>query len=663
MKKFRGAIGVSLVVLIAALTYLPLINRLGYYFDDWYLMYSAGAYGPGVFWDIFSIDRPLRALVMVPAYILFGKDPLDYNLSAFLFRVLGALALLWILDMVWPEKRSTTTLMSLLFLIYPGFLSQPNAIDYQSHIISFAAALFSVALTLKAILSENRFTRIALHGLSILLGWFYLSQIEWYISIEIFRWACIFLLSSRSGRTIVQRIRQTVGWGYPSLVVPLVFLGWRLFFFTSERGATDVGIQLEQVKLYPLQTMFHWGVQVLQDLFDVTVAAWGYPLSQLTGYIRGWGIALALAAATVVLYAIHTMKGEDNPEASTRFDLTREALSLGLLFAVTGLLPIAMVNREVAFPYFSRYSWISSIGVVIFIVAIVNLPKARFLRDGLIAGLCVISILTHHGNTVKSVQETEFTDDFWWQVSWRVPQIEKGTTLLASYPGVSLQEDYFVWGPANLIYYPEKQKDDAIQPGIYAAVFDEDAVKKVLARERQKYDNRRNIITYPNFRNILILTRPSLNSCVRVIDGMRPEFSSLDGESIRVTEPYSEIEHVLADETIHTPPTIVFGPEPPHGWCYYYQKADLARQRGEWDEVINIGGQAFGQGFEPGDLIEWMPFLQAYAAHGEAGRLNELAPVIARDPYIASQACQILGAMPDLSADTLAAVNSLYCQE
>jgi len=662
MKKSGGTVSIVLLVIVSVLAYMPLVNKLGYYFDDWYLMYSAGAYGPGAFWAIFSIDRPLRALVMIPAYELFGNNPLYYNLSAYLFHLLGALALLWILNMLWPGKRSTTTLMSLLFLIYPGFLSQPNAIDYQSHILSFAAALVSVGLTLKAIFSDNRIAKSGLYGLSILFGWFYLSQIEWYISIEVFRWACIFLLSSRLGGTVLPKIKQTLRWGYPTILVPLVFLGWRLFYFTSERGATDVSIQLEQFRLYPFQTVFHWSLQVLQDLFDVMVAAWAYPLSQLMGFVQAWGVALAVVLVVVILFTIY--KVDDEVQNGTAHSNWRwEAILLGLFFAIAGLMPIAIVNREVAFPYFSRYSWISSIGVVIFVVAVFRQVKPRFIQVGFIAALCLVSILTHHANTVKSVQETDATNDFWWQVSWRVPQIEKGTTLLASYPGVSLQEDYFVWGPANLIYYPEKQKLDAIQPGIYASVFDKDAVDRVLARERQKYDNRRNIITYPNYRNILVLVRPSVNSCVHIINGSQPEFSDHDGEEVRAVGPYSEIEHVLADETPHTPPTVVFGPEPAHGWCYYYQMADLARQLGEWDKVINISEQTFGQGLEPGDPIEWMPFLQAYAMTGNVERLTDLIPVIKADPFVASQVCEIIYNVPGLSTDMAATVDSLYCPE
>lgn len=51
-----------------------------------------------------------------------------YNLSAYVFRVLGALALLWVVRMLWHRQSTATLLMALLFLIYPGFLSQPNCI-------------------------------------------------------------------------------------------------------------------------------------------------------------------------------------------------------------------------------------------------------------------------------------------------------------------------------------------------------------------------------------------------------------------------------------------------------------------------------------------------------------------------------------------------------
>jgi hypothetical protein len=597
---------------------------------------------------------------MIPAYLLFGGNPLPYNLSAYFFRVVGALTLLWLLNLLWPAKRTSTTLMALLFLIYPGFLSQPNAIDYQSHIIGLAAALGSIALTLKVISVDNRAMKAALHILSVLLGWLYLSQMEWYIGFEFFRWACVFLLSSRLGGTLLQKGRRAIQWASPSLAIPVFFLIWRFFIFQSERGATDTGVQFELVRLYPIQTLFHWAVQVLQDLFDVTLSAWVTPLSQLTGAIQRWGGAIAVLAVVLVLFVLFRLDTHEKEE-STTLDFSREAFLLGFLSAAAGLVPIAMANRDVAFPFFSRYSLVSSVGVCIFIVALVMNLNRRVLRGAVAAALVLIAMLTHHANSVKYAQEGAVARLFWWEVSWRVPQIGLRTTLIGNYPSGATEEDYFIWGPANLIYYPQKQSSENIQPGLFASVLNRGTVLKVLSRERQKYDIRKNIVTYPNYRNILVLTQPTSGSCVHVINSLQPEFSPSESDSIRVIGAYSEIEHVLVDEAPHTPPAVVFGLEPTRGWCYYYEKADLARQREDWAEVLRLGSEASEKGFFPGDIIEWMPFLQAYAHSANIQRLTDLAPVIVSDPYTAQQACRIIGSMPGLSAKAAETIKSLYC--
>lgn len=665
MSKQERLFSILLLLIVSGLVYLPLVGEFGYYNDDWYLMYSASAYGANTFVDIFSVDRPGRALVMIPAYLLFDGNPLYYNLSAYVFRVVGALALLWALDMLWPGKRTATTLMALLFLIYPGFLSQPNAIDYQSHIIGLAAALISIALTLKAILVERRLHKVLLHVVSLLFGWLYLSLMEWYIGFEVFRWASVFLLSWRLGGNFLQKAARAVQWAYASLAIPIFFLGWRLFFFQSERGATDTDVQFELVRRYPIQTIYHWTVQVVQDLFDVLLAAWAVPLSQLMDYIQRWGGVLALLSAALVLLILIRSNDRARSEqpAPFPFAFSQEALWLGLLSAAAGLLPIAMANREVAFPSFSRYSLVSSVGVAIVMVALLARVNGAILRNILAGGLIFIAVLTHHANSVKYAQEAAVARMFWWQVSWRVPQFEPRTTLIGSYPLGATEEDYFIWGPANLIYYPEKQSTESIQPVLFASVLNKGSVTKVLTRERQKQDIRKNIVTYPNHRNILILSQSTSSACVHVIDGLQPELSQRELDAIRVIAPYSEIEHVLADAAPHAPPAVVFGPEPTRGWCYYYEKADLARQRGDWNEVLRLGDEASTKDLYPADPIEWMPFLQAYAQTADMQRLNDLAPVITSDHYAAGQACQMVSSQPGFSPEVIEIVESLYCLE
>lgn len=662
-----GLMAGILLTVIAALVYLPFVFRFGYYFDDWYIMFAAGARGAEAIREIYSIDRPAGALLMSPLYALFGANLLYYNLSAFAFRVLGALGVWTFCITLWPRERTFSFITSLLFLIYPGFLSQPNGITYQYYLAGLASATWSVAFTMQAVTTPHRSRAWFLHGFSILLGLFYLSQIEWYIGFEAIRWTCIFLLTWREGASTRQKIIRAFQQGLPALLVPALFLAWRILFFDNERGATDVGMQLGDVFLYPLQTIFRWGYSQAQNMFETLVAAWVIPLQQV-GLVRDnthrlIGLTLGVAAVALSFVMLRRMESQDTVTHADSSNSKSEMIWLGLAALVFGLAPVTLANREVWFPSFSRYTLAASLGAAILIAAWVSGLSKPSARWGILAIFILASVLTHYGNGLQYATQTQRTRDFWWQVAWRAPQFQTNTTLIANIASVSTEEDYFVWGPANFLYYPESQNDKLAQPSLYAAVLNKNTVQKVLTRERQEYDNRRGIVTYKNYRNILILSQPSPSSCVHVIDGLQPEFSTTESDSIRVIGSFSELEHVLADETPHTPPPLVFGPEPPRGWCFFYQSADLARQRGDWEAVIGWGKEAQALGFAPSDLIEWMPFLQAYAITDDADRLAELVPVISAEPYIALQVCRNIGGLQGISDSVVEIIDSQYCPE
>jgi hypothetical protein len=63
-------------------------------------------------------------------------------------------------------------------------------------------------------------------------------------------------------------------------------------------------------------------------------------------------------------------------------------------------------------------------------------------------------------------------------------------------------------------------------------------------------------------------------------------------------------------------PPSVFGLEPAHTWCFYFEKADLARQTDDWAQVAELGDQAFAIPYLPDDISEYLPFVEAYARTG-----------------------------------------------
>jgi len=654
----------SFLLLVAASTiYLPLLGRIGFTSDDWYLMYAGRVAGPGIFQSIFSIDRPLRAFVLGPAYALFGQNVLLYNLSAWGLRVTSALLLLWTLRKLWPGRAKATLAMSLLYLLYPGFLSQLNGIDYQSQMVSLAAAMLSLALTVAAFF-EKRAARFLWMGLAVLLGWLYLGLVEYEAGFEFLRLGLLFTLIARDVRGLRPRLVQTRKVWLPYLVIPLAFGIWRVFIFQGERKATSLGTQLGGLLAAPVQTVLGWLSRIFLDTFNILVSAWGVPLYQLSAKVTALDVLIGVLIGVLLIRLVLLIMREsgENTAPVAESDWRVEALWLGLATVVVALIPVVLANRQVGFPDYSRYTLVSSVGAGMAIVAGLHYLTSRKLQTAVFSLLLLISFVTHYTNAALAAAETASMNDFWWQVSWRIPQMETNTTLVAHYPVVSIQEDYFVWGPANLIYYPEKVNNlDYVQPGIYAAVPNDETVTKVLIRERQEYDKRRTIRTYANYRNILILTQPTTKSCVQVIDGAQPELSAYETSNMIAMASHSEIEHIQLDEKFHTPPQLVFGAEPAHGWCYFYQKAAFARQRGDWQTVAKLGDDAISQKLAPFDSIEWMPFLQAYAVLGNTNRLAEIGVLLAAEPFVQAQTCQILGKMSGLSADVQKQEEMLFC--
>jgi hypothetical protein len=74
-------------------------------------------------------------------------------------------------------------------------------------------------------------------------------------------------------------------------------------------------------------------------------------------------------------------------------------------------------------------------------------------------------------------------------------------------------------------------------------------------------------------------------------------------------------------------PTSIFGSEPQHDWCYYYQKADLARQFQDWHQIGELGDEARAKGLAPADKSEWLLLIMAYERIGRNSDAAQLLSV------------------------------------
>jgi hypothetical protein len=118
--------------------------------------------------------------------------------------------------------------------------------------------------------------------------------------------------------------------------------------------------------------------------------------------------------------------------------------------------------------------------------------------------------------------------------------------------------------------------------------------------------------------SLIISFEPEQGQCLYVI---RPQ-----DETVRVLPSLvKEAAHLSAVSRIDMARTSgdflgQIGPAYPVDWCTYYERADLARQEGDWTQVGKLWDEAHRKGFKPGVSFEYLPFIEAFVNLGQWDR-------------------------------------------
>jgi hypothetical protein len=113
--------------------------------------------------------------------------------------------------------------------------------------------------------------------------------------------------------------------------------------------------------------------------------------------------------------------------------------------------------------------------------------------------------------------------------------------------------------------------------------------------------------------------------CLRLLDPLFDPQNHLvsDASMMRDAAPLSSSAWISAEDTARMPR--IYGPEPAHGWCYYFERADLAAQLEDWASVVGLGDKAFSLDDHPNDPVERFVFVEGYARTGDWSRAVELS--------------------------------------
>jgi hypothetical protein len=148
-----------------------------------------------------------------------------------------------------------------------------------------------------------------------------------------------------------------------------------------------------------------------------------------------------------------------------------------------------------------------------------------------------------------------------------------------------------------------------------------------------------------DYEQVLVVSMPNNTSCLHVYNGSLG-LSLSESPTVARMAPYSNTSWIQASADPPSVPTQIFGDEPPRDWCFYYQKINLALQRGNWTEAARLAEEANAREFRPQETAEWLPVLFAYANSGEEKKVKQTSKLIF-DRNTRIYLCDQLGTVTD----------------
>ncbi len=322
----------------------------------------------------------------------------------------------------------------------------------------------------------------------------------------------------------------------------------------------------------------------------------------------------------------------DVRENSNHFDL-RLWLAIGFIAILGAQIPflLSQLTIKLQFPY-DRFTLPFALGVSLILAGGLELIP-NLTRRSLIAGLLVALAIGFQIQTSFAFRaDWNLVKYYLWQLTWRVPGLQPGTVLLSSDMPFQYSSDNSLTAPVNWIYNPGPHSGSMQYLNWDIDVRAKSGQLDLAPGQPVQSDFRVTTFTGTTDHAVVIAYQPP--GCVRVLN---PQYdqdlwvapkSVTDAAKIQ-TLPFLDVPYLTAqamplsnmDQIIPNPaqlakPMDFLYPEPPHNWCYYFEKADLARQLGDWKQVAKIGDQAFAVPYHADDLSEYLPFIEAYARLG-----------------------------------------------
>jgi len=605
-----------LFVLVAAYGYQ--IHRMGFYWDDWQLVYLANLKAPQVFWGYYAFDRPLAAWLYVLLTPLLGINPVAWQIFAIVARWIGCLGFWKLFCQIWPNQHLEVGFATLLLAVYPGFTQQPVSITYSLFWVLYALFLWSLTASVYAIRQPKYY--ILLTVLAVLASLMETLSMEYVIGLELLRPVLFLIVFIQLGETRIQAVKQALLRWIPYFLVLCVFIYLRFIYFPQIHTDPEANapLLLREIFTSPFTAIPHLIQNMLQDISQALVFSWGKPIipadidfSQTTNW---FALIMGIGTSIVAFYLL-VQKNTISKNALSEQDeklIPLQMVLIGFSAVILGGLPVWSTNRQIIVGMWSdRFSLSLMFGVVILMVGIAAwLIQKPIQRAVLLSVFLALGLAFQVQNTARYKLNWDAQKDYYWQLIWRAPQLKPGTAVLGNKVPFGLSAEYSIGFALNTIYSTDNQS--TLPYWFYSAISDRGgSIPEYVENIPLKY-SLRTIQFESNTSNGVAVYYKYGQSCLRVMSRDDKRFPNLDdseSELLAISDP----EQIIDTGEPPILPVVLFGIEPTYNWCYYFQKADLARQKKDWQQVLSLFDRAKEQGFTPRNGTELLPMILANA--------------------------------------------------
>lgn len=611
------------LTLVVSISYAIGIDQLSFYGDDWIYIYNYHIAGAQSFPLFTRTDRPHSAWIYILTSALFGESALAYHILMLALRWLSAFLFWRVLADAFGRKNAVYAAV-FLFAVYPGFQQQPIAVEFIMHFTSLVLVLLSIRLMQITYFLSSR-KRIALLILSLVSGMLAIFTCEYFIGLELARPLFLYFTIQEHcpEKKSLKPTKKMLSIYIPYLFIVIFYFIWRIFIFSFTTYAPKL--------LYALQENFLNGIRLLvekivKDLITVLVSAYRMVFTRPANVSTAFAAAILLLAAGSVFCFMRANRNIDNKNKSSTpgFNMLLTGCALLLFSGIPYWGTFLDISTE--FPW-DRSTLSFSPGAAVLIAALLEAafkPLSFCIATAIITAFCTLFQVQ---NTQEYIIESKKMNDYFWQLAWRMPQLDKGTILVSEDIPLDRTSDNDLTPIVNWQYAPEnrglqydyKYFDLHLRESTYYAEPGKSVEVDHIYRSHSFLSSTE--------KTLVIYYKKS--GCLQVLDSSNNNYPDLP-ESLRRIASISDIDLIQLSPENHAVPPAAIGPEPEHDYCYYFQKTTLAQQNGKNDEAYELAAEALRSGLYPVFAPDLAPVVLAFLEAGDiqsADKMITAAPI------------------------------------